>query len=159
MDNISYTHNKEDKTVDLEEDTTNMEEEGGNSTTYDKNTKKQDNNGEGRKLTSANIPIENSEIQDTDGDGNEASNYNTPDTLLQMLAISAGDSCSLFTSWKPGRMGQCYFLTTADLDDRAKEQLDTIMNILLNIYRINKCVRVFGSNVQDMPSKETKGSS
>ena len=140
MDDTTYAHKKEDKSVDTEGDTINMKEEGANSTTSDENAEKQDDNGEGKKLATTNIPDENVEIQDTDGDGNEAPNYETPDTLLQMLAISAKDACSLFISWEPGRMGQLYFLTTADLVDRAKEWLDTIMNTLLNIYGVNKCV-------------------
>jgi len=156
MDDTSHAHDKEDKIAVPEGNTINMEEGGENSTTHYENAEKQDNNGEGSKLATENIRDENAEIQDTDGDGNEAPNYETPDTLLQMLAISAEDACSLFTSWEPGRMGQLYFLTTADLEDRAKEWLDTIMNALLKIYGINKCVRVFDSNVQEMPREETK---
>ena len=75
---------------------------------------------------------------------------------MQMLAISAGDACSLFTSWEPGRMGQFYFLTTVNLEDRAREWLDKIMNTLVNMYGTNKCVQVFGSNAQEMPREETK---
>ena len=87
VDNNLHAYDKEDKIVDPEGDTTNMEEEGANSTTHDENAEKQDNNGEGSKLVNANINDKNAEIQDTDGDGNEVPNYETPDTLLQMLAI------------------------------------------------------------------------
>merc|ERR1740124_778138 len=53
-------------------------------------------------------------------------------------------------------MGQFYFRTTTYLEDRANEWLDTTMNTLLHIYGIHKCVRVFGSPVNEMPREETK---
>ena len=34
------------------------------------------------------------------------------DNFLAMLANSAGNGASLFTSWEPGRQGQFYFMTT-----------------------------------------------
>ena len=80
----------------------------------------------------------------------------SPETLLEMLTISAGDGSSLFTSWEPGRLGQFYFMTTSALEDRAADWLDTTMNTLLNIYGLKKCARVFGSNLDEMPREETK---
>jgi len=68
-----------------------------------------------------------------------------------MILTSAGDGISLFTSWEPGRHGQFYFLTTTALTDRAVEWLDLMMNTLLNIYGLQKCVRVFGAIDADMP--------
>ena len=59
MDHTSHAHNKEDKIIDPEGDTTNIEEEGENSTTHNENAEKQDNTGEGSKLATANIPNEN----------------------------------------------------------------------------------------------------
>ena len=53
-------------------------------------------------------------------------------------------------------MGQCYFMTTSELEDRAAEWLNNTMNTLLNIYGLKKCARVFGSNLEEMPREETK---
>lgn len=78
------------------------------------------------------------------------------ETLLQMLAISAGDGTSLFTSWEPGRLGQYYFLTTKTLADRASEWLDNTMNKLLNEYGLEKCALVLGAPPGEMPREETK---
>jgi len=73
-----------------------------------------------------------------------------------MIFTSAGDSTSLFASWEPGRHGKFYFLTTTALADRAIEWLDLTMNTLLNIYGLQKCVRLFGAIAADMPREETK---
>ena len=68
------------------------------------------------------------------GEENDSPTTATLETILQMLTISAGDGSSLFTSWEPGRVGQFYFMTTSELEDRAAEWLDNTMNTLLNIY-------------------------
>ena len=73
-----------------------------------------------------------------------------------MTLTSAGDGTSLFTSWESGRYDQFYFLTTTALADRAAEWLDLTMNTLLNIYGLQKLVRVFGDIAADIPREETK---
>jgi len=75
---------------------------------------------------------------------------------LLILLNSAEEGYSLFTSWEPGRHGQYYFMTTKALATRAVDWLDTTMNYLLNKYGLSTCVRVFGSNVDEIPREETK---
>ena len=48
------------------------------------------------------------------------------------------------------------FLTTTALVDCAAEWLDLTMSTLLNIYGLQKCVRVFGAIAANIPREETK---
>lgn len=81
--------------------------------------------------------------------------YATEDTFLQMIRTSARDGTSLFTSWEPDRHGQFSFLTMTALADRAAEWLYLTMNTLLNIYELQKCAKVYGPSVAEMPREET----
>ena len=97
------------------------------------------------------------EIKDIPEISEQDNYFETEDTFLDMISSSAGDGTSLFTSCEPGRYGQFYILTTKTLEDRAMmEWLDETMNSLLNIYGLQKCARVFGSNNAEMPREETK---
>jgi len=94
------------------------------------------------------------EADETQDASEQETYYETEDTFLEMISSSAGDGTSLFTSCEPGRYGQ--FLTKKLLEDSATEWIDETMNSLLNMYGLQKCARVSGSNNAEMPREETK---